>query len=157
LKSRANALRRRAAFEHVLAGISMRFINARPQNIDCEIDRALTDLAACTGSDRAYFVMSGPTPRLHLWHKPALPPPPGWPAGAVELAMQMGTSSDGVAFAPRVNRMPVGDSKTRCLELGLKGWACATNIGNDGTRVALGFDAVERCCPIKTSGELALV
>jgi signal transduction histidine kinase len=157
LKSRAYALRRRAAFEHVIAGISMRFINARPQNIDSEIERAVTDLATCIGSDRAYFVMSGPTPRLYVWHRPALPPPPGWPAGAISLAMQVGTDADGAVHIPRVSRLPIGEIKSRCLELGLGGWACATNISKDGTGVAFGFDAVGRSCRIKTRGELALV
>jgi signal transduction histidine kinase/FixJ family two-component response regulator len=156
LRSRAHALQRRVAFEHVIAGISMRFINARPQDIDAEIDRAVADLAACVGSDRAYFVMSGPAPRLHLWHRPGLPPPPGWPAEAVELAIRMGTCS--VAHIPRVSRMPIGDSKARFLELGLGGWCCATNVGKDGAQVALGFDAVGRAaCRIKTRGEHALV
>ncbi|MBV9531703.1 MAG: two-component system VirA-like sensor kinase, partial [Bradyrhizobium sp.] len=157
LRSRAKALQRLAAFEHVIAGISMRFINARPQDIDGEIDQAITDLAACIGSDRAYFVMSGPTPRLHLWHSPALPPPLGWPAGAIDLAMQMATRADGVVHIPRVSRLPIGDGKARCLELGLGGWVCATNFSNCGARVALGFDAVGRPCRIKTRGELALV
>ena len=157
LRSRANALQRRAAFEHVIAGISTRFINAQPQNINSQIDRAVTELAACIGSDRAYFIMSGPTPRLHLWHRPGLSPPAGWPAGAVELAIRMGTSSDGVVHIPRVCRMPIGDSKARCLEIGLGGWTCATNISKDGAQVALGFDAVGRSCRIKTRGELTLV
>jgi signal transduction histidine kinase len=157
LKSRADALQRRAEFEHVIAGISMRFINTQPQNIDSEIDRAVTELAACIGSDRAYFVMSGPTPRLHHWHRTALPPPPGWPAGAIELAAQIGTGSDGIVHISRASRMPIGESKARCLDLGIEGWTCATNTTSDGARVALGFDAVGRPCRIKTRGELALV
>jgi signal transduction histidine kinase len=157
LKSRASALQRRAEFEHLIAGISMRFINVRPQNIDAEIDRAIADLAAYMGSDRAYFVMSGPMTRLHLWHRPDLPPAIGWPAGAAELAIQMGTGPDGVVHIPRVNRMPIGESKARCIELNLDGWACATNVSKSGARVALGFDAVGRSFRIKTRGELALV
>jgi signal transduction histidine kinase len=157
LRSRANALQHLAAFEHVIAGISMRFINARPQSIDAEIDRAITDLAACTGSDRAYFVMSGPAPRLHLWHRPGMLPAPGWPEGAIELAIQMRTGANGVVHIPRVSWMLPGQSKARCLELGLGGWACATTINKDGARVVLGFDAVGRPCLIKTPGELALV
>ena len=157
LRLRANALQRLAAFEHVIAGISMRFINAQPQNIDNEIDRAVSELAACIGSDRAYFVISGSTSRLHLWHKPGLPFPPGWPAGAVKLAMQIGTCPDGGVHIPRVSWMPIGDSKARFLELGIEGWVCATNISKDSARAALGFDAVGRPCRIKTRGELALV
>jgi hypothetical protein len=40
LRGRAIALRRRAAFEHLIAGISMRFINAQPQTIDAGIAQA---------------------------------------------------------------------------------------------------------------------
>jgi len=68
LRARANALQRRAAFEHVIAMTSMRFINAQPQMIGAEIEQALADMARCIGSDRAYFVLSGPEPRLHVWH-----------------------------------------------------------------------------------------
>ncbi len=157
LKSRANALRRRAALEHVIAGISMRFINARPQDIDVEIDRALADLAAYGGSDRAYFVMSGPRARLHVWHKPGSDPPPGWPARAPELAARIGAGPDGIIHIPRVERMPAGENKTAFCNLGLGGWACATNTDNDGISVALGFDVVGRPCRISHAGELALL
>jgi signal transduction histidine kinase len=157
LRLRASALQRRAAFEHALAGISMRFINARPDAIDAEIDRAVADLAACIGSDRAYFVMSGPAPRLHLWHREGMPPPPGWPAGAIELATRMDAGGVGVVQVPRVQRLPVGEVRKRCLALGLGGWACATNISKDGSGVALGFDAVGRPCRVTAENELALV
>src|SRR5262249_18745329 len=40
LRGRANALQRRAALEHIIADISMNFINATPQGIDAEIHRA---------------------------------------------------------------------------------------------------------------------
>ena len=53
--------------------------------LDAEINRALAELAAFTGSDRAYFVVSGVAPRLHLWHAPGAEPPAGWPARAPEL------------------------------------------------------------------------
>jgi signal transduction histidine kinase len=157
LRSRANALQRRAAFEHAIAGISMRFINAQPHQIDSEIDRAIASLAACAGSDRAYFVTCGPVPRLHLWHRPGMPPAPGWPGEAAELAAQVGTDSSGVVHIPHVGRMAPGQGKVRCLELRLRGWTCATNISEDGTRVVLGFDLVGRTNRIKTGGELALI
>ncbi|WP_176731342.1 ATP-binding protein [Bradyrhizobium elkanii] len=157
LRSRINALQRSATLAHVIAGISLRFINAQLQNIDKEIDRAVTDLAACIGSDRAYFVMSGPAPRLHLWHKSSLPPPRGWPVAAVALAAQLKTFFDGVIHIPRVSRMPVGEKRNRCLELGLGGWACATISGKDGARLVLGFDAVGSTSLVRTHEELALL
>ena len=86
LRARAIALRRRAAFEHVIAGISMRFINAQPHNIDAGIAQALADMAECIGCDRAYFVSTGAAPRLHVWCKPGIGCSPGWPERAPALA-----------------------------------------------------------------------
>jgi signal transduction histidine kinase len=157
LKSRADALQRRAVFEHVIAGISMRFINVRPQNIDAEIDRALAELAASVGADRAYFMVLGPMHRFHLWHEPGKPSPPGWPTGAWELSKRLGTGTDGVVHVPDVGRMPDGEDKTLCLRLGLRGWACATSTSKNGAGVALGFDLVGRPFRITAPSGLALV
>src|SRR6202790_3398004 len=155
LRTRANALQRRAAFEHVLAGISMRFINAPSQNIDAEIVRALADMVNCIGSDRAYFVLSGPTPRLHVWCRAGMSFSPGWPEAAPVLAARFGPpAADGIVHVPRVSRMPPGENKDACVALGIGGWACVTNVDKDGTRVALGFDAMGRPCRIS---ELSLL
>ena len=160
LKWSANALQRRAAFEHVIARISMRFINARPETIGAEIDRAVADMAACVGSDRAYFVISGPGPvqRLHLWCRDGISfTPDDWPAQAVELAARLGPTADGVVHIPRVNRMPIGDDRNTLMQLGLGGCACVLNAGTDGSLAVLGFDAIDRPCNIAASGELSLL
>ncbi len=157
LRARAYALQRRAAFEHAVAGISMRFINSQPQNIDAAIERALADMVGCIGSDRAYFVLSGPAPRLHLWCKAGMNPPPNWPERAPELAARFGPAADGSVHIPRVNRMPPGNIRDACMAAGLGGWACVIDVGDEGTRAALGFDAVGRHCRITAQGELSLL
>jgi signal transduction histidine kinase len=157
LRARAIALRRRAAFEHVIAGISMRFINAQPENIDAEIERALADMARCIGSDRAYFVLSGPMPRLHVWRKTGMNFARGWPEKAPALAARFGPAVDGIIHIPRVNRMPIGENRDACIAVGLGGWACVTHVDKGGTSVALGFDAIGRPCCITASGELGLL
>src|SRR5258708_34706944 len=90
LRARANALQYRAAFEHVLAGISMRFINAGSQNIYAAIVRALAGMAKCTDADRGYFVLSGPAPRLHVWCRAGMSFSPDWPERAPLLAARFG-------------------------------------------------------------------
>lgn len=156
LRSHATALRRRAEFEHIIARISLRFINAAPQDLGNEIDRALAEMCAVIKPDRAYFVMTSPTPRVRVWQKPGIEFPSDWPARAPELAAQLGTAPDGTVQIPRVARMPVGEAKTLCLNLGLGGWACATQVTENGITAALGFDAVGRPCEGK-AGELALL
>jgi signal transduction histidine kinase/CheY-like chemotaxis protein len=158
LKSRANALQRRAAFEHVIARISMRFINARPEDIGDEIDRAIAEMAACIGSERAYFVMSGPVQRLHLWCEPGTrPPSDDWPPRAAELAARFGPVTDGIIYVPDVSRLPIGENRSALAQLGLSGWACVINAGQDGTVAALGFDAIARTCRITAPAELSLL
>ncbi|UFZ08003.1 two-component system VirA-like sensor kinase [Bradyrhizobium ontarionense] len=156
LKSHARALRRRAEFEHIIARISMRFINAAPQELGGEIDGALADMCGFIGPDRAYFVMTSPTPRVRVWQRPGIEFPPDWPARAPELAMQLGVDTNGTVQIPRVGRMPMGEAKTLCMSLGLGGWACATREADDGITAALGFDAVGRPCQAK-QGELPLL
>lgn len=157
LKSRVNALQRRAVFEHVIAGISMRFINARPQDTADEIDRAVAELAACVGSDRAYFVVSGACGRLNLWCRPGMEPPAGWPGRAAELAARIGPTADGVVHVPRVNWMTIGDNRDALAGFGLGGWACVTGRTRGGAVVALGFDAIGMPCRITAPGELNLL
>ena len=96
LSARAKALQRRAAFEHTLAAISMRFINAQPQTIGIEIERALADMALGLGADRAYFVLSGSEPRLHGWAGAGSDFPPGWPENALGVAARSDRSADGM-------------------------------------------------------------
>ena len=156
LKSGADALRRRAAFEHIITGISMRFINTTPRTLDADVDQALAEMAAFIDPDRAYFVMGGPSPRLHLWHRPGMAPPPGWPAQAPELAAMIGPA-DGVLHIPNVDRMPMGSHKSRCLSLGLGGWACANRLDSHGNVVALGVDSVGHSCRPADAGELAVL
>ena len=149
LRSHTETLRRRAAFEHIITGISMRFINAAPSSLVAEIDRALADMCAFIGPDRAYFVMNGPTPRVRLWHRAGMEFPPDWPARAPELAALIATSADGTVHIPRVDRMASGEAKAICLDVGLGGWACTINIGDNGVTAALGFDAIGRPCQAK--------
>jgi len=157
LKARARALQRRAAFEHVLAGISMRFINAQPQHLDVEIERALVEMVRCIGSDRAYFVQSGAEPRQLAWHKPGFGPPPGWPESALGIAVRSGLTTDGIIHVPRVHRMPRGECRKELLAAGVGGWAGAVNVDKDGSAVMLAFEAVERPCRINSFGELRLL
>ena len=69
LRARARALRQRAALEHVIAGISTRFISLRPREIDAHIEQALAQLARCIGADRAYLILPGAPSRV-LWLVP---------------------------------------------------------------------------------------
>ena len=116
LKAGANALRRRAAFEHAIAGISMRFINAQPQHISAEIDRAISTMAECIGCDRAYLY-GRPAPRSMSGI--------GWKTASRRAGRKAPTNWRPVSALPsvalsifrRVVQMPPGENKMPCLPM----------------------------------------
>lgn len=72
LRKRAVTLRRRAGFEHVIANISMLFINSSNERIATDVEMALHQLAGCIGADRAYFAcVLGTTMHTYRWSRMA--------------------------------------------------------------------------------------
>lgn len=157
LRSRANTLHRRVALEHMIADISMNFINATPQGIDAAIQRAIASFGNYIGSDRVYLTVSGSGTRSYLWHQPGKHFPPGWPEGAPDLAARMGADREGVVHVPRVDRMRAGEEKSILGRLRIGGWACFVSTDHRGRVIAFGFDAVGRKCRISHAGELVLL
>ena len=155
LRARALTLRRRAAFEHMLAGVSTRLIDALPHEIGRQIDLALAELAAIFDADRAYLIVSGYLTRTHSWCKEGIAFPPNWPAGALALATRF-ANTEGVIHVPSVDRLPDGANKDVLVAAGLRGWACVSKLGQSGGLAILGFDAL-RSGIITQSPELGLL
>jgi signal transduction histidine kinase len=142
LRTRALALQRRAAFEHVIAGISTRLIDAQPHEIDAHIDRALADLAAHLKADRAYVViLSGPT-RMHRWCREGETFPPGWPDRVPALVARFNTTGDGIVRVQNVDRLSPGTVKDLLAAAQLSGWVCVSKRQDDGGIIALGLDTL---------------
>jgi len=127
LRARALALRRRAAFEHMLAGISTRLIDARAHEIGGQIDLALAELAAIFDADRAYLIVSGYLTRSHSWCKEGIAFPPNWPDRALALATDF-ANTEGVIHVPNIDRLPDGANKDVLAAAGLRGWACVSKF-----------------------------
>ncbi|MEA2733105.1 MAG: hypothetical protein QOF70_7580 [Acetobacteraceae bacterium] len=157
LHGRAQALRRRAAFEHVIAGISMSFVTAEVQEIDSIVERALADVARCFGADRAYFVLSGPSPQTYAWSRAQIGFSAGWPDQAPLLVERSGSATNGVVHIPRVARLAPGEFQDALVAAGLQGWACACREAANGGGVLLGLDAVTPACRVIPVEDLGLL
>src|SRR5262249_8642245 len=156
LRARAMALQRRAAFEHVIAGISTRLIDAQPHEIHAHIDRALGDLAAHLKADRAYIViLSGPA-RIHRWCREGETFPPGWPDRVPLLVARFNTTGEGIAHAQNVDRLSPGVVKDLLAGARLSGWVCVSKRREDGGTIALGFDTLRSGITIQ-SAEVSLL
>jgi signal transduction histidine kinase/CheY-like chemotaxis protein len=154
LRARARSLQRRAAMEHVIAGISTRFINARHHELGMHIEQALAQLAAGVGADRAYFVSSGSPPRVHGWHRNGMEFAIGWPQGAPTLLARFTPTAEGVIHIPDLDRLPAGPGRAALAAAGVKGWVCVP--GGPGVGALLGFDAL-RAKIDRPSEELGLL
>jgi signal transduction histidine kinase len=142
LRARAVTLRRRAAFEHVIAGISTRFINSQHDEIVEHVESALEKLAGCVGADRAYFVVSGEPKQIYRWSREGAEFPAGWPGRALQLAPRFGQGEDCVIHIPKVRPAHPDDAMNLLVGAGLQGWLCISNTCQKRTSAILGFDAL---------------
>jgi signal transduction histidine kinase len=156
LRARALALQRRAAFEHALAGISTRFINAQPNAIGAHVENALAELAERISADRAYFVSSGKPMQRYIWNRDGFAYPPGWPDRAPEVADRLRPTTERIIHIPSVDRLPPGEDKKAFIAAELRGWVCALTRREDGGVAILGFDLL-RVGPIARCVEFGLL
>jgi signal transduction histidine kinase len=156
LRKRAEALRQRAAFEHMLANISMRFINAQPQQTAALIEQALAEMAQGFGLDRAYLLMPSCPNAVVSWCRPETPFPPGWPHRAPALFAESTSQAEGVVHIPNIARLPA-EARGPYAAFGLRGWSCISNIGENGLACLLGFDRVREPNCHAHSTELGLL
>jgi signal transduction histidine kinase len=156
VRTRALALQRRARFEHAIAGISTRLIDAQPREIGAHIDWALAELAKLVGADRAYLVVSGELSEGHMWCRDGITFPSGWPDRAPALVARLRPSPEGIIHIRSVDELPGGAEKDALAGAGLRGWVCVWNMGKGGVSAVLGFDAL-RLGILTRSAELGLL
>jgi signal transduction histidine kinase len=141
LRSRAITLRRRAIIEHSIARISTRFINSRPHEITSHVQRALGELAACIGADRAYFIIDDKPARSYKWCRDGTAFPAGWPEGAI-TASGLGASQEFHVRITDVDKLPPGDQRDALQAGNVRRWLCFRRKGVSRLQGVLGFDAV---------------
>ena len=155
LRARANALRRRAAFEHAIAGISTRFINSQHYEISTHVESALERLAKCIGADRAYFVVAAEPVQVYRWSRQGVEFAPGWPEHALNLAARFERGKDGIIHIPKIIPSHAHDTMNPLVDAGLRGWLCIPNTCGKRADAILGFDAL-RAGALARGAEFAL-
>jgi signal transduction histidine kinase len=141
LRARALALRRRAAFEHVIAENSTRLINCPPAETAARLTQVLAELGrAMGGVERAYVVLAENPTRVHAWCAQEAPFPDGWPEDALALSEQLGDGGHDIVTVPDVAALPPGEAKNKLKAVGLRGWACVSLNRPGRVRGIMGFD-----------------
>lgn len=145
LRARTRALRERAAFDHVVASVSMRFLNELPHEIDAGIEQSLAELAASFGSGRAYFLQVGKVNRTHTWRSEGKILSADWLDRIPALFTAMDTAETGILHIPRPTRLLPGEHRDALVAAGLSGWLCIASTDGHGMSRFLGFDALGPC------------
>ena len=140
LRARAVALRKRAAFEHLIAEQSARLINCPPAETKARLEQALAEFGRTIDSDRAYVVVGENPIRVYAWSEDDAPYPPGWPEAALSLPSAFKQVEFDIITAPDVALLPPGDAKKTLLAAEVRAWACVVLQRPDYHRGILGFE-----------------
>jgi signal transduction histidine kinase len=143
LRARTLALRRRAAFEHVIAKSSTRLINCPPAETDARLKQVLGELCRAIGAERAYVVLNEDPIRVHAWTTDGKAYPPGWPSQALALSTQLGMAGPDIVTVLDVAALPPGAVKDIFAAAGVRGWACVPLIRPGRAQGIMGFDAFQ--------------
>jgi signal transduction histidine kinase len=140
LRERALALRRRAAFEHVIAENSTRLINCPPAETDARLKQVLGEFCRAMDVERAYVVLDENPARVNVWCADETAYPPAWPKQALSLSARLATAGPDVVTVPDVAALPHGTLKDMLAAAGVRSWACVPLIRPGRVRGIMGFD-----------------
>jgi signal transduction histidine kinase len=138
LRSRAVALRRRAALEHVIAENSARLINCSPTETEA-LKQVLGEFSRTIGAGRAYVVVDENPVRVHRWSRDGKAFPPGWPDQALTVSEQLGVGDGGLTIADAV-ALPPGPARDALTAAGVRAWACVPLTRPGRVRSIMAFD-----------------
>jgi signal transduction histidine kinase len=141
LRARALALRRRAAFEHLIAENSTRLINCSPAETGARLKQVLGEFSRVIGADRAYVVLDEKPMRMYTWSRDEKPFPPGWPNQALTLSKQLGVAGPDSVTIPDANALPPGPVRDALTAAGVRAWASVPLVRPGRVQSIMGFDA----------------
>jgi signal transduction histidine kinase len=140
LRARAVALRKRVAFEHLIAEHSTRLINCPPAETKARLEQALADFGRTIGVDRVYVVLGENPVRVYTWSEDDAPYPPGWPEAALSLPSEFEQVGLDTITVPDVARLSPSAARNTLLGFGIRAWACVVLEQAGYDRCILGFD-----------------
>jgi signal transduction histidine kinase len=147
LRARAIALRRRAAFEHVIAENSTRLINSSPAETEVRLQQVLRELGHALGLIRGYVVLAETPVRAYAWCAEGMTYPAEWPDRALELSKRLGATGPDIVTIPDAAVLPTGDIKDTLSSAGIRGWACIPLTQPGHLRGIVGFDTLDALQP----------
>ncbi|MGX9964451.1 two-component system VirA-like sensor kinase [Roseomonas sp. F4] len=136
LRARSEAMRRHAAFQHMLAQLSARLIGTQADEADASLDQALEAIARRLGAHRAYLLVEGPVPVAHLWAEEGVARPRDWSEAVLALTAAHTTQPTGTLC------LRPGHPDLLALPGQPHAWFAAVRRTEDGVAAVLGCEVV---------------
>jgi len=144
LRASARALQRRAALEHVITGVSTRFIGCPPDHVAARLGESLALLGPAFGANRAYLLLGDARMDVQTWAAPGMAaPPPDWPDAALRFVPGL-ASADGAAWCQVTASLPPGQMREVLAKAQVSGWA---GVALQHGRRRLGLLCLDRAGP----------
>lgn len=118
-------LRRTVAFQFVVAQAANRFLASQPDAISACIDEVLAMIGEGLGVDHSYVLMRDGTDTVHLWSRPGLAPPSGWPEAQRALIPAMVAAPDDCFFVETDEGTGPPALVQALAARGVVSWTCA--------------------------------
>ncbi|ORE96804.1 two-component VirA-like sensor kinase [Stappia sp. 22II-S9-Z10] len=141
LRARILLIRRRAAIEHVVATISLRFLDTPRGTMEAQLQRALEELGTSFGATRGWFIVDGTPGKTLLWKRGGPPFPPGWPRDVVACMTKAGRRDGGIVHIENLRARRARMHMTLAGSCGGSLLAIARVSGGE-VRAVLGFDCL---------------
>ncbi|MCX4196073.1 two-component system VirA-like sensor kinase, partial [Methylobacterium organophilum] len=139
-------LRRTIAFQTVVARAANHFLASQPDDISSRVDEVLAMLGEGAETDHCYVLMLDGTDKAHLWNRPGLPEPTGWPDAHRALIPDIIAAPDDYISIRMRDRSGPPALHRALAARGVVSWKCA--------RLRQGERVVGLLCSERTSGDL---
>ncbi|MCF3934124.1 two-component system VirA-like sensor kinase [Acuticoccus sp. M5D2P5] len=141
LRARILLIRRRAAIEHVVARISLRFLDTPRGTMDAQLQRALEELGTSFGATRGWFIVPGPPGKSVFWARGGPSFPPGWSRDVVACMTKAGLGDGGIVH---IENLRARRAKMYTLLAGSCGGSLLSiaRVSGGEVRAVLGFDCL---------------
>ncbi|MEE7489536.1 two-component system VirA-like sensor kinase [Methylobacterium oryzae CBMB20] len=125
MRAGTRILRRTVAFQTVVAQAANRFLASQPDETSTRIVDVLAIVGEGLDTDHGYVLMLDGTGAVHLWNRPGLAPPSGWPAAQQALVHDVAAAASDLIFVEVADETGPPALRRSLAARGVVSWACA--------------------------------
>ncbi|KAA0122337.1 two-component system VirA-like sensor kinase [Methylobacterium sp. P1-11] len=125
MRAGTRILRRTVDFQIVVAQAANWFLASQPEETSARIVDVLAMVGEGLDTDHCYVLMLDGTNAVHLWNRPGLAPPRGWPVAQQALIHDIAAAPSDLIFVEVADETGPPALRRTLVEREVVSWACA--------------------------------